>query len=169
MSYSELNKHQGRAWRPRSSNGMGPGVVRLNDANLLMLPVIAQGVEPAKAKAMAQAVRALHQATQRGWSQTQKAAGRVRDLAIELRGRMPKQLETAAMQRMLAGVMRDGVRGQHRDYAGAEQGFLALDSLLTSLDAVGAISSVQNDRMRVAMDKVYLTLRTHEKGYRPSK
>ena len=169
MSYSEVNKHPGRAWQPRSSNGMGPGVVRLNDANLLMLPVIAQGVEPDKAKALSQAIRALHRASQQGWSQTKKAAGHLRDLAIELRERMPKQLETAAIQRMLADVMRDGVRGQYRDYSGAEQGFLALDSLLTSLDAAGAISSSQNELMRAAMDKVYLTLRTHEKGYHPSK
>ena len=169
MSYGDLEKHPGRAWQPRSTSGLGPGVVRLNDSNLLMLSAIAQGVSKDMSKQIRKAVRATHRATGSGWNATKKAAQRLRALVIELNGRLPADLDAAAMQAMLSGVMRDGIRGQHRDYAAAEQGFLALDSLLSTLEVDGAITGSQSDRMRAAMDKLYLTLRMHEKGYRPSK
>ncbi|MAP10865.1 MAG: hypothetical protein CMQ61_02305 [Gammaproteobacteria bacterium] len=169
MSYSVLEKHPGRAWQPRSTNGLGPGVVRLNDSNLLMLSAIAQGVSKDMSKQIRKAVRAMHLATGSGWKATKKAAQHIRALVIELNGRLPANLDAAAIQAMLSGVMSDGIHGQHRDYAAAEQGFLALDSLLSSLEVDGAITGSHSDRMRAAMDKLYMTLRTHEKGYRPSK
>ena len=82
---------------------------------------------------------------------------------------MSGDLSAQAIQTMLARVMRDGIRGEYRDYAAAEQGYLALDSLLATLEASGALSSAQENNVRTAMDKLYNTLRTHEKGYRPSK
>ena len=82
---------------------------------------------------------------------------------------MGDKLSSSSVQSMLTGVLRDGVRGEYRDYAGAEQGYLALDSLISTLESENALNASQSEGAKKAMDRLYLTLRTHEKGYRPSK
>jgi len=169
MSYADVEKHPGRGWQPRSTNGLGPGVVRLNDSNLLMLSAVASGVSKDMVQKVRREVVKLNRATGTSWKATKSSAERLRALALELRGRLPKDLDSAAVQAMLGTVMGDGLKAQYRDYAAAEQGFLALDSLLSSLEQAGSLSASQSTRMRTAMDQLYLSLRTHEKGYRPSK
>lgn len=169
MSYSDVAKHPGRGWAPRSSAGVGPGVVRINDSALLLVTAVAYGESKAAGANIRKGVRALHQATTQGWPATKKAAASLKTQIDALTGKMSGDLSAQAIQTMLARVMRDGIRGEYRDYAAAEQGYLALDSLLATLEASGALSSAQENNVRTAMDKLYNTLRTHEKGYRPSK
>ena len=169
MSYGVVEKHPGRAWRPRKSTGpLGPGVVRLNDSNLMMLTAIAGGISNGMAGKISTQIKSLHQATGQGWGATKKSAQGLRALAVELRGSMPKDLDTKAVSGMINVLMKAGATGEFRDYAAAEQGFLALDSLFSSLDASGSIPKPQSQLMRTALDGLYMTLRTHEKGYRPS-
>jgi hypothetical protein len=47
-------------WRPRGSTGLGPGTVKLDDANAVMLRVIAARVAPTVAKALTERMLALH-------------------------------------------------------------------------------------------------------------
>lgn len=169
MSYSDVNKHPGRGWAKRETTGLGPGVVRLNDSNLLMVGAIAQGVSRELGSAVRKQIRATHLATANSWQATRKASGALRELIGQVNAKMGETLSPSAIQTMLTSVMRDGIRGEYRDYAGAEQGYLALDSLLSTLEAGKALSARQSEGARVAMDRLYMTLRTHEKGFRPSK
>lgn len=169
MAYGDVEKHPGRGWAPRPSTNVGPGVVRINDSNLLMVAAIASGVSREAGSDVRRALAALHQATTQGWDATRQSTQRLRALIVDVRGRLGTPLSDAAVKGMLTAIMRDGVRGEYRDYAAAEQGYLALDSLFSTLEASGALTAAQSERMRAAMDRLYLTLRTHEKGYRPGK
>ncbi|MBT6278160.1 MAG: hypothetical protein HOI95_29005 [Chromatiales bacterium] len=168
MSYGDVMKHPGRGWSSTGS-GLGPGVVRLNDSTLLMVTAIAAGVSREMSVATSKALRKLHRATTVNWGATTKAAAELRNLVIDVRGRLGNTIDTAAMQAMLTKVLVDGRKGRYRDYAAAEQGYLALDSLLSTLDDAKVLSAAQSKNMRAAMDNLYLTLRTHEKGFRPGK
>ena len=86
-----------------------------------------------------------------------------------MRRRLAGNIDQKAMQAMLVGVLNDGRRGEYRDYAAAEQGYLALDSLLASLEQAKALSASQGASAAEAMDALYTTLRTPERGYRPGK
>jgi hypothetical protein len=61
-------------WRPRRSTGLPPGAIKLNDANAVMLRVIAGRVAPAAAKTLAQQTLALHRATGENWNAVVAAA-----------------------------------------------------------------------------------------------
>ena len=169
MSYGNVDKHPGRGWAPRSSTGLGPGVVRLNDSALLLVTAVAYGDSEKAGDNVREGIRALHQATTQGWPATKKAATSLKAQIDALTEKMSGDLSAQAIQTMLAHVMSDGVSGEYRDYAAAEQGYLALDSLVATLEASSALSSAQKNNVRTAMDTLYNTLRTDEKGYRPSK
>ncbi|MEZ5824480.1 MAG: multiheme c-type cytochrome [Geminicoccaceae bacterium] len=51
-------------WQERASLGLGPGVVRFNDANLIMLRIAAAAVDKGLAERIAKGGRALHKASQ---------------------------------------------------------------------------------------------------------
>ncbi len=70
MAYGDLFKHPKRGWTPRRTTGLGPGVVRLNDATLLMVASIARGVSRQSGTDVRGALKALHLATGQGWGQT---------------------------------------------------------------------------------------------------
>jgi hypothetical protein len=169
MSYGDVAKHPGRGWGARSSAGTGPGVVRLNDSSLLMATAIAYGVSKDAGAKVRKALRATHRATTQSWGATKKAAGALGKLIASVHGKLNGEMSTRAISAMFARVLRDGTRGEYRDYAAAEQGYLALDSLLRTLEASNAVSASQRKNMRSAMDRIYASLRTHEKGFRPSK
>ncbi|HIF07335.1 MAG TPA: ParB/RepB/Spo0J family partition protein, partial [Gemmatimonadetes bacterium] len=61
-----------RRWRPRKSTGLGPGVVRLNDANFLMLVQAVALVDPGTSKKLRADLRTLHQATSEGRGSPEK-------------------------------------------------------------------------------------------------
>jgi Cytochrome c554 and c-prime len=53
----------GRQWGPRQGTGLGPGVVRLNDSNLVMFRHVLAAVDSAGAQSMFDKTRRLHLAT----------------------------------------------------------------------------------------------------------
>src|ERR1700693_3453118 len=54
--------------------GLGPGTVKLNDANLVMLRVAASRVAPGAARALSERMLALHRATTEDWAAVQREA-----------------------------------------------------------------------------------------------
>ena len=53
-------------WQPRPSQGLGPGIVRFNDANLVMVRIVAGVVSPPLGKRLAEQGRAFHLASLKG-------------------------------------------------------------------------------------------------------
>src|SRR5579862_9609059 len=75
----------GATARP-TTTGLGPGTVKFNDANEVMLKVIATRLAPQAAAALSAHMAALHKATVDDWAAVQTEAKAVRDAAQSLVG-----------------------------------------------------------------------------------
>jgi len=154
-----------KRWAPRVA-GLGPGVVRLNDSSMLMARQIARVVDSAFGARVEQTMNQLQRA----------AAGQGGDpaaIARTLKGEMDElvaRLETRAfgepeMRAVLAGLIDDGLNGQYRDYAGAEQATMAIGSVANFMFQRGVLKSASNVNGGLA------TLRTavaDDERYRPA-
>jgi hypothetical protein len=70
------------------------------------------------------------------------------------------------LRAMLAGLVSDGLAGQYRDYAGAEQATMAIGSLLAYLARRGELPGVRS--ANAALDRLHATVKDDEK-YRPER
>lgn len=152
--------------------GVGPGRMRLNDSNLLMLRAIVRATDPSGAAAFGDQVTQLHQAV------AGNAAARGADplaLASALSatiqryiGRLEQQRFTPALQRaVLVGLIDEAKRQQFSDYAGAEQAYMAISSLASSLakqGALGGAAGVGDMNRKLAALRVTLA---NEDAFRP--
>jgi hypothetical protein len=151
-------------WSPRI--GTSPGRIRLNDANLLMLRQIARRVLAAPAaEAFEQRATALHRAVAGDGGDPHEAARSLRLTLDELvrvlaRGRFAAD----DLRAMLSGLVREGIAGRYRDYAGAEQATMAIGSLLAYLARTGGLREVR--AANAALDRVHEAVR-HDERYRP--
>jgi len=135
-----------KKWTPRL--GVGPGRMRLNDSNLLMLRAIVRAIDPSGANAFSAQVAQLHQAV--AGNTASGMAGRSADplaLASALSATIQRYIDkleqqrfTPLMQRaVLLGLIDEAKRQQFSDYAGAEQAYMAISSLSSSLAKQGAL------------------------------
>jgi hypothetical protein len=155
-------------WAPRVTTGLPPGVVRLNDANLLMLLYLTKALEPALADDLQRGLLALHQASAESPAATQTAAkalkGTVDRAAQRVRGGI-KPEQTAAV---LAGIVDGGVAGDYQDYAAAEQAVMAIHALTDALRDNGTLDT---GRMTAVDDriKVLYTVLENQNAYEPAR
>ncbi len=146
-------------WRPRKSTGLGPGSVKLYDANAVMLRVIAARVAPAAAKALAEHMLALHHATTVKWETVVREASEVRSAAMELVQPLASHDFTRDDMKALAeGVIGIGLTGDDTDYSGAEQATLALGSIASAMRMVGYLSAEQSKVMNDALTGLYKSI-----------
>jgi Cytochrome c554 and c-prime len=154
-------------WRPRPSTGLGPGAITLNDANAVMLRVIAAHVAPAAAKALSVHMLALHHATTENWSDVQHEATAVRQAANELLHSLEaRDFSSDDIKALARGVVAVGLTGDDTDYPGAEQAVMALGSLASALKMAGSTSPEQVKVMNDALDRLYKSI-DDEATYRP--
>jgi hypothetical protein len=127
--------------------GVGPGRMRLNDSNLLMLRAIVRATDPTGANAFSDQVTQLHQAVA-GNATTAAARGAdpialANALSLTIQRyivKLEQQRFTPLMQRaVLLGLIDEAKRQQFSDYAGAEQAYMAISSLSSSLAKQGAL------------------------------
>jgi hypothetical protein len=130
-----------KRWAPRVA-GLGPGVVRLNDSSMLMVRQIARVVDPALGARVTETMNRLQQAAAgRGGDATaiaRQLKGEMNDLIARLATRSFGEPE---MRAVLAGLVDDGLNGQYRDYAGAEQATMAIGSVANFMFQRGALKS----------------------------
>lgn len=143
-------------WEPRSSTGLGPGVVRFNDANLVMLRVITQRTAPEIASELTDRGRALHQATMQGPAPMLDAAKALRETASKLVAAFAARNFTSEdVQALLAGVTAEGLKGEYVDYAAAEQATMALSSIVSAMQTAKLIDDKQYKALGDALNKCY--------------
>ncbi len=153
-------------WSPRT--GTSPGRIRLNDANLLMLRQIVRQALPADdANAFAQRITELHKAVAGDGGDPHEAAlalrGALDGVVKRLAGRT---FRPADLRAILAGLAEDGLNGQYRDYAGAEQATMAIASLLNFLGKRGELKEMR--AANAALDRLYEAVKDDEK-FRPER
>jgi hypothetical protein len=156
-------------WAPRPGTGLGPGVVRLNDANLVMFRHLLAAVDPASASRILEQTRALHGATTRGRDATHEAARR---LLTEIRSLLPRVAENAfeadSLAPVLDSLLGDAERGEFRDYAAAEQAAMAASSVIVAFETAGRFDAAHAERLRGRIDLLFAQVADPERYDMPA-
>jgi len=156
-------------WEPRESAGIGPGVPRLADANLIMMGVILDHLDPKLAADFKGRVKALHQASLKGRDAVLAAAGRLKELTGPLTTRIAAmEFKQADMRALLDGVIKQGLRGEYVDYAAAEQVTMALASIIDAMKDADMLTQPQYQSLLAVLDKCYDAVEKDE-AYEPKK
>ncbi|ARN74589.1 hypothetical protein [Oceanicoccus sagamiensis] len=134
-------------------------MIRLNDANFLMLLELTQIVLPAENAKLKQAVVAMHKGSLTTKSSLKKA---VTDLSAVV-ARLDQQLTATAYsdqqtKAVRARLLTQSAKGQYRDFAAAEQAFLAIESITIALN--------QDADLEKQLNSLYDTLE-NEDGFSP--
>ncbi len=149
-----------RQWGPRQGTGLGPGVVRLNDANLVMFRHVLAPVDPGAAETLLRETRALHRATTQSRDATFAAA---RTLRATLDRLLPKvaafDYGPADLDTILASIGADAKRGEYRDYAAAEQVAMAAQSMVVAFENDGKLDKDSAANLHQKLDALYATIK----------
>ena len=157
------------SWRPRAGTGLPPGVVRLNDANLIMLRHIVKVVDPGLGKKLRDQTRALHRSVINGRTALKRAATAVRATTEKAIKEIAKhKFSDSDVVAILESIISEGLKGELRDYASAEQTMMAANNVVVVLDNAKAINSAQLNKLNKALDKMFEVTR-NDKVYRPGK
>jgi hypothetical protein len=154
-------------WQPRPSAALPPGLPPLNDANAIMLRVIAARVAPATAKPLGDRIMALHRASTQSWAAVQREARELRQSASELVPMVAQhQFGRDDMYALADGIVAAGLDRDAADYPGAEQATMALASIVSAMRANGYASETQTRAMTTALSGLYEAL-AKDDTYRP--
>ena len=155
-------------WTPRG--GPGPGTVRLNDSNLLMLRVLVRALWPAESSRFNGKVAAAHLAVSSGVKpEGASELDVVRQLAEAVRAYLPRleqQSFPAALQVKLLSVMVDeAAESGYSDYAAAEQAYMAIVDLMNELIEQRALAATP--QLKGALADLLDCLK-HDERYSPT-
>lgn len=157
---------KGKQWGPRPGTGLGPGVVRLNDSNLVMYRYVLALVDQGGAQALAAQTKQLHQSTTVSREQTYAAARKLKaSIDASLEKVAAYDFEGADLGRILEGMVRDAERGEFRDFAAAEQAALAAQSVVVAFETAKQIDEAGSARLQAQVDRLYKTVE-QEDAYR---
>jgi len=151
-------------WEPRDSVGLGPGIPRISDANMLMLRIIANRVDQALGSEFSERSVALHKSTRAStYGEMIDAANALRQVLGKLMNKFADHKFTKAdNQALLAGIIESGLAGEYQDYPGAEQATMALSSIIEAMRQSGDIDSGQLEALNAALEMAYAALAKHE-------
>jgi Cytochrome c554 and c-prime len=153
-------------WSPRTNSS--PGRIRLNDANLLMLrQIVRRALPEADAREFVERTAQLHRAVAGDGGDPLEAARAMRTtLDAVVRQLSLRSFRGEDLRAMVSGLVEDGLNGQYRDYAGAEQATMAIGSLLTFLGKRGELKDFRS--ANAALDRLHDAVKDDEK-YRPER
>jgi hypothetical protein len=118
-----------------------PGLVRLNDSNMLMLRAIARALDPALGERVTAATVALHKAIA-GEGDVKVATAQLRAISGDIVKRIEAtNIDAKIMNAVALGLVDDGIKGVYRDYSAAEQAALAISSVGQFMAKQGALKS----------------------------
>jgi hypothetical protein len=132
-----------KRWAPRIP-GLGPGVVRLNDSSMLMVRAIARVVDPALGDRIASRMNQLQKTVTGGGDAVGTARALKADVAQLTAALDQRTLTPADMRGVLAALIDEGLNGQFRDYAGAEQATMAIGSVTNFMYQKGILKSARD-------------------------
>ena len=130
-------------WAPRIP-GLGPGVVRLNDSSQLMVRAIAKVVDPALGDRIAETMVRLQQTVTGGGDAIGLAKSLRADMDQLVVALNARTITETDMRAILAQLVNDGLNGQFRDYAGAEEATMAIGSVANFMYRKGILKSARD-------------------------
>jgi hypothetical protein len=146
-------------WEARASNGLPPGVMRLNDSNLIMMQVIADRVDPALAKTLREQSVAVHRAMLVSLEELNTRAAALRATVGTLINRFAKhRFGRDDMKALFDGVVATGMKGEFVDVIAAEQATMALGAIINAMRDTGSVSKDQFAALDTAHRGVLVTV-----------
>lgn len=143
-------------WAPRSSTGLGPGRIRLADASLIMVRLLARQVDPARAEILRQQTQALHQASQQGLDAMAAAAGAMNDTVGALLRRLEgHSFDPAMMKALLRDVLQEAQQREYADYLAAEQATMAAAAILAAQKRAAPADEARHKRLEAVLERAY--------------
>ena len=130
-------------WKPKTAFGTspGPGVARMNDANMLMLRAIARQVDRELGERVSEQVSKLHRAVA-GQGDPMVEAVALKRLSRDVAARIEAyNFSEAALRGIALGLIDEGLAGNYNDYAGAEQAVMAIGSVVNFMHKRGLVKS----------------------------
>ena len=157
-----------KRWNPRV--GVGPGRIRLNDSNLLMLRAIVRAAYPESSAAFDRAVRATHLAVSAGETEgglePLQVVSKLSATIGALMPRLEQQAFPPALQRqVLVSLVDEASESSYADYAGAEQAYMAIVNVTNDLLKQQALADTP--ALKTALGDLLKTLR-HDEQYAPA-
>jgi hypothetical protein len=148
--------HEYGTYARATTTGLAPGSVKFNDANEVMLKVIATRVAPAAATALSEHMMALHKATLDDWAAVEREAAAVRTAAQSLVREFAHHDFTGDDMRALADVLIAlGAANADAEFSYDEQITMALEAIVAGLKSSGDIGGQQSAAIDSAMKAVY--------------
>jgi len=132
-----------RRWAPRVA-GLGPGSVRLNDSSMLMVRQISHVVDPPLGSRIAATMTRLQLTVSGGGDAIAQARTLKGEMATLVAALDKRTITEVDMRAVLSGLINDGLNGQFRDYAGAEQATMAIGSVANFMYQRGALKSARD-------------------------
>ena len=153
-------------WKPKTAFGpsISPGLVRLNDSNMLMLRAVTRTLDPKLGDRVVAQTQKLHRAVA-GEGDAFAEAAALKKLAMEMVPVMSgATFSNQTMAAVLAQLIEDGIPGTYYDYAAAEQATLAIGSIGAFLAKQGAMAAPQ--KFNASLKKLTASLAKDEQ-YKP--
>jgi len=152
----------------RRSVSLPPGYPRFNDANLVMLRIIANRIDPALGQRLAQRTTEFHKSVAGGFDAYQGKARELLGVVNEMTRRAAAHgFSGDDMRALLTGLLDEGKNGELFDYAAAEQAVMALGSIISAMKTSGAIDNARLEQMNAALERCYAATADDEL-YRPA-
>ena len=154
-------------WAPRDSHEIGPGIPRIHDANVIMMQILLQRIDPQLAETVAAKSKLLHQASLKGYDAVTSAAEALKESTEGVIDRLAAHNFTAADTRaLMTGLLNQGLSGEYVDYSAAEQATMAVSAVLQSMLDDSMISSDQYVQVTSVLDECYAAIEKDEE-YNP--
>lgn len=152
-------KMSGRTWTARASTGLGPGIPRLNDANLLVYRYVVGLVDVAAANRLRDQTRALHQATVNSRDGAVSAANALRaTIESTLQAVATHDFNPDSLPQILRTMAADAEKGEFSDFAAAEQAAMAAQSVVIAFTTAKQIDAERSKALLAKVDGVYATV-----------
>ena len=132
-----------KRWVPRVP-GLGPGVVRLNDSSMLMTRAVAHVVNAPLGERIASTMARLQHAVTGGTDAIAQARALQAEMATLVAELDRKTFGPAELRGVLVALIDEGLDGQFRDYAGAEQATMAIGSVANFTYQKGVLKSARD-------------------------
>lgn len=147
-------------WRPEVRSNPGrpqiPGVVKFNDANMIMLLAAAKEIAPDIAPEFDTEIKAFHASLSGGKRTTKDVNDSLIHMTDDLIAATAKtDFSKAQTLNILDTVVEDALTRRYTDYVAAEQAIMAVDTLLSSMIAVNQISIGDIEDLREEINKGY--------------
>ncbi len=158
----------GQRWQKRESSDIGPGNIRLQESNILMMKHIAKVIDPSLASSLHTKTLNLHQASTQSIPSIVSAAKELKVLNRQLINKIAStSFSSAIINKVLSSIINDGIKGNYFDYASAEQSLMAIEALATTLANARAIDFSSSSPLAKSIDKLYVLL-VNDDNFSPS-